>query len=67
MMGMLMTSKHNISISLKSLQDIDDLMADLRRARRMARRTGGQRYVKRTNDCGDFVVFEISVPYGECK
>ena len=70
MMGMKKPSKirHHckVEINLSSLIDVNDLIVDLREARRKAKRTGGSYHVGRENFDGERVIFNIGFPTGEC-
>ena len=55
-----------IMVKLTSLLDIKDMMADIREAKKLARRTGGTYHVSRVNDYGDKIVLEIAFSHLEC-
>lgn len=60
-----MKVKTKTTIQLKSVLDIKDLISDLKRELRMAKRTAGIRYVYRVQG-NQKVVFEMQVPMDEC-
>lgn len=55
-----------IEINLKTISDVNDLIADLRDARRKAKRTNGEYHVGRKNLDGEQVIFNVGFPIEEC-
>ena len=55
-----------VVITLRSPQEVKDFIADLRRAKRLAKRTGAPRRVWRESKNGVNVAIEIAFPLAEC-
>ena len=56
-----------VKIMFSCVQDADDMIADLREARKKAKKTGGAHYVYRTDPkTGDKFLIELSFPHLEC-
>jgi len=56
-----------VEINLNGIQDIDDMISDLRNAKAKAKRNGGEYVVGRMNFDGEKIVFNIRISHEECS
>lgn len=62
-----MEIKTDVTVELDSLQDVNDLLTDLKEAKRLAKRSGGEHYVYRTDPkTGNKAVFKLHFRWAEC-
>ena len=59
--------KCKVEVNLKCIQDVQDMISDLRTTLAKAKRTGGEYVVGRENFDGEKVIFNISIPHEECS